>query len=159
MGFISALFVALPNVFLSLFSTQAGPDEPAIHALATRLLGFVAAYNMFDATLIIMSSVLRGAGDMRFIMRVSMIGAAALVAATWLAVERLGVGVYGCWAIVTVWIWLLAATYVVRYRQGKWQSMRVIDQQHHGAGHAPASDADEFDVQPIAAGGMATAAD
>jgi multidrug resistance protein, MATE family len=153
MGFISALFVLFPGMFLSLFTTEAGANEPAIHALATRLLWFVAAYNMFDAMLIIMSSVLRGAGDMGFIMRVSVVGASSLVSVTWFAIEGVRLGIYGCWAIITVWVWSLAATYVMRYRQGKWKSMRVIDQAHHGAGRladeSTASDG-EGDFGPLA---------
>lgn len=137
MGFISSLFVLLPGMFLALFTTEAGANEPAIHAVATRLLWFVAAYNMFDATLIIFSSVLRGAGDMKFIMRVSVVGATSLVVATFLAINVAHLNIYGCWAIITAWVWLLAATYTIRYRQGNWRSMRVIDQIHHGAGHAP----------------------
>jgi MATE family multidrug resistance protein len=150
MGLISTVFVLFPGVFLSLFSTEASAHETAIHALATRLLWFVAAYNMFDATLIIFSSVLRGAGDMKFIMRVSIVGATSLVAATWLAIEVAGWNIYGCWAIITAWVWLLAVTYAIRYRQGRWQSMRVIDQIHHGAGHnvPPHSDANEGAANP-----------
>jgi len=143
MGFISALFILFPGIFLALFTSGAAANEPAIHALATRLLWFVAAYNMFDAMLIIMSSVLRGAGDMGFIMRVSVVGAATLVGATWWAISIAKLGIYGCWAIVTGWVWLLALTYLFRYRQGKWQSMRVIDQVHHGhvAGDGASPDA------------------
>ncbi len=142
MGFISILLAAAPTVFLQLYNAEeaaASGEHQAVQAMAINLMRFVAAYNMFDATLIIFTSVMRGAGDTRFIMRVSMVGATVLVAATWLAVDQFQIGVYGCWAIITVWIWLLAATYILRYRQGKWQSMRVIDQVHHH-GAAPAAD-------------------
>jgi MATE family multidrug resistance protein len=136
MGFISTLFVAAPALFLQIYNVEAAAAEEhaAVQALVVQLMWFVAAYNMFDATLIIFTSVLRGAGDTQFIMRVSLVAASVLVAATWLAVERLGAGVYSCWAIITVWIWLLAATYAIRYSQGKWQAMRVIEQTHrHGS--------------------------
>jgi len=149
MGLISLLLVALPSLFLQIYNVEAVAvaEHEAVQTLAMQLMRFVAAYNMFDATLIIFTSVLRGAGDTKFIMRVSMVGATALVAATWLAVEGFGANVYGCWAIITIWIWLLAATYIVRYRQGSWQSMRVIDQTHHGAGHAaPAKSSREADA-------------
>jgi MATE family multidrug resistance protein len=165
MAVISLLFVAAPAIFLQLYNLDpnatalSAQEHAAVQALSVELMRFVAAYNMFDATLIIFTSVLRGAGDTKFIMRVSMVGAVVLVAATWLAVKALGVGVYGCWTIVTVWIWLLAATYVLRYRQGRWQSMRVIDQQHHGAGKAALEIDGQRSVERIGAGEMATAAD
>ncbi|HYO25933.1 MAG TPA: MATE family efflux transporter [Lacipirellulaceae bacterium] len=141
MGLLSLLFVLAPGVFLRWFASAelaAAEEALAVRELSLVLMRFVAAYNLFDATLIIFSSVLRGAGDTKFIMRLSTVSAGVLIAATSAAVELLGVGIHGCWAIITVWIWLLAAAYIVRYRQGQWRSMRVIDQTHHGAAATPA---------------------
>jgi MATE family multidrug resistance protein len=138
MGVISFLFATTPAAFLQGFVTEgvaATGERHAVRALASQLMRFVAAYNMFDATLIILVSVLRGAGDTRFIMKLSAVSAAMLIGATWHAVEIARLQVYGCWTIITVWIWLLALAYLVRYRQGRWRSMRVIEQHHHhGAG-------------------------
>jgi multidrug resistance protein, MATE family len=142
MGVISLFFVLAPGVFLHWFSNtemEMAKQSAGVRDLAGYLMGYVAAYNLFDATLIIFSSVLRGAGDTKFIMRLSMASAALLTLATWLAVDVFKAGIDGCWVIITVWIWMLAAVYVVRYRKGKWQSMRVIDQVHH---HAPIAEAD-----------------
>jgi MATE family multidrug resistance protein len=149
MGLISLLFVLTPGVFLQSFVTHgqllaAGAatttdtlaTQEAIRELAVDLLRFVAAYNLFDAVVIVFVSVLRGAGDTRFIMIVSMIMATTLAAATWLSVDVLRFDVYGCWAIITGWIWVMGVVYIARFLQGKWRSMRVIDQQHH----FPASD-------------------
>jgi MATE family multidrug resistance protein len=136
MGSISTLFVVAPDLLLQFFKPDAAgvaTHQQAVHDLAVQLMWFVAAYNMFDATLIIFSSVLRGAGDTKFIMRISVISAITLIGSTWLAVDVAGANIYGCWTIITVWIWLLTAVYIWRYRQGKWRSMRVIDQTHHGA--------------------------
>jgi MATE family multidrug resistance protein len=149
MGTISALFVLAPDVLLQFFkpdTAEAAANSVAIHDLAVQLMMFVAAYNLFDATLIIFSSVLRGAGDTKFIMRLSMASAALLIAATWLAVDVFKGNVYVCWSIITGWVWLLAATYIVRYRQGRWQSMRVIEQTHHDGGAIP----DESGTTPSA---------
>ena len=140
MGFISILFVATPALFLQGFvanSASATRNDAAIRHLAMNLMRFVAAYNIFDATIIILASVLRGAGDTRFIMKVSIASALSIIGATWYAVDVAHLDVYGCWTIITVWIWLLAVAYFLRNRQGKWQSMRVIEQTHHGAEHAP----------------------
>lgn len=136
MGLISLMFVAMPGVFLHWFVNEeldVAAQSEAVRELAVHLMKYVAAYNIFDATLIIFSSVLRGAGDTKFIMRLSIASAVTLIGATWFAVERTNLGIDGCWVIITGWIWLLAVTYVIRYRQGKWQSMRVIDQVHHAA--------------------------
>lgn len=158
MGAISLLFVLLPGAFLRWFSnTEMTMVEQSadVRDLAGYLMRYVAAYNLFDATLIIFSSVLRGAGDTKFIMRLSMASAASLMAGTWLAVDVFKAGIDGCWMIITVWIWLLAAIYVWRYRQGKWQAMRVIDQQHHHGADGSTAASAEFsggEMAPIALG-------
>jgi hypothetical protein len=30
--------------------------------------------------------------------------------------------------LITVWIWTLGVVYLIRFRQGKWRQMRVIEQ-------------------------------
>jgi multidrug resistance protein, MATE family len=110
-------------------------DAAGVEALSIELLRFVAAYNMFDAAVIIFVSVLRGAGDTRFVMRLSICMASLLASGTALGVYRLGMNVYGAWTFITVWVWALGLIYLLRYRSGRWSEMRVIDQVHHGAGH------------------------
>jgi len=41
--------------------------------------------------------------------------------------------VHGAWWFITVWVWALGVIYFVRYRSGRWKSMRVIEQVHHHA--------------------------
>jgi MATE family multidrug resistance protein len=155
MAFISTLFVTLPDVFLGGFfaHSAAGGDPMLVRSMATRLLWFVAAYNLLDATAIIFVSVLKGAGDTRFVMALSAVMAAALAIATWFGVERWNMGVYGCWTLLTVWIWVLGLAYLVRFLQGSWRHMRVIEQVHHGAMHALAQTEDwNGDAEPEAVG-------
>jgi MATE family multidrug resistance protein len=143
MAFISALFVGLPDVFLgSFFAHDAeGGDPTLVREMATNLLWFVAAYNLLDATAIIFVSVLKGAGDTRFVMALSSVMAVALAAGTWWGVERMDMGVYGCWTLITVWIWVLGLAYLVRFLEGSWRRMRVIDQKHQ---HAVSPTGDDY---------------
>lgn len=134
MGSISLLFVATPGIFLQgFFLEHAGEaaDAPAVWALTVQLMRFVAAYNLFDAVAIIFVSVLRGAGDTRFVMFVSICMASLLAGGTALGILELGMNVYGAWWFVTAWVWTLAAVYYLRYRTGRWRAMRVIEQVHH----------------------------
>jgi MATE family multidrug resistance protein len=139
MGTISLLFVITPGIFLQGFflhgaegATSAAASAVGVRALTIQLMRFVAAYNLLDAVVIIYVSVLRGAGDTRFVMKMSICMATLLAAGSWVGVERLGWNVYGAWWFITVWVWALAAVYYLRYRTGRWKSMRVIDQVHHG---------------------------
>ena len=84
MGAISLLFVTRPDVFLDRFGNdgrEVAAESEAVRQMAGYLMRYVAAYNMLDATLIIFSSVLPGAGDTQFIMRLSMASAASSLAA------------------------------------------------------------------------------
>ena len=87
----------------------AAAESEAVRDLAVQLMRFVAAYNLFDATLIIFSSVLRGAGDTQVHHAAEhRVGRRADRAPRGWPSNALGVDIYGCWAIITVWIWLLA---------------------------------------------------
>ena len=136
MGTISLVFVFAPRLFLLVFFkhgaelSTSSMDLAAVEAVAVRLMRFVAAYNLIDACIIIFVSVLRGAGDTRFVMKVSIFMATSLAAGTWLGVGQLGWNIYGAWWYITAWLWVLAGIYYMRYRAGHWKAMRVIDQIH-----------------------------
>ena len=136
MGTISLLFVLAPRLFLLVFFkheaelSASGMDLAAVEGMAVRLMRFVAAYNLIDACIIIFVSVLRGAGDTKFVMKVSMFMATALAAGNWRGVGRLGWNIYGAWWYITIWLWVLAGIYYMRYRAGHWKGMRVIEQVH-----------------------------
>jgi MATE family multidrug resistance protein len=137
MGTISLLFVLVPQVFLYGFFLHDAPTGAAaegVHELTIHLMRFVAAYNLFDAVVIIFVSVLRGAGDTRFVMRMSICMSGLLAGGTAVGVNVLHFNVYGAWTYITLWVWALALLYWLRYRRGPWRGMRVIEQVHHGHG-------------------------
>lgn len=133
MALITFMYVVWPDLFLqSFFDKQLAPDYRAkLHNMALTLLYFVAAYNMFDATQIIFVSALKGSGDTKFIMLMSLSMASVLAVMSYLAVEVFHFDVYGCWVLIVVWLIVLAAAYFLRFMTGKWRHMRVIDQVHH----------------------------
>lgn len=132
MTLVSSLMVFVPDLFLSGFfvgEAVAGDTarRAAVAATAMVLMRFVAAYNFLDAVLIIFVSALKGAGDTRFILLASLVMATLLGVLTWLAVERLDAGLYGCWTLVSAWITGLGILFLLRFLQGSWRSMRVIE--------------------------------
>ena len=135
MSVISLLYVLTPELFLyGFFAAGDSPvsDQTEVRAMAATLLRFVAAYNLLDAMLMIFVSAIKGAGDTRFVMRVSLVMAAFLATASWLCVERYNVGVFGCWALITAWVWILGVVFLVRFMQGRWRDMRVIETRAEG---------------------------
>lgn len=130
MACISLLYLATPDLFLASFfaSDRSAESQAAVYPLAVTLLRFVAAYNLLDAVLMVFSSAIKGAGDTQFVLRISMVMAVSLALLSWFAVEYLELGVYGCWALITLWVWVMGGVFLWRFLGGKWRSMRVIEQ-------------------------------
>ncbi|MDC0936690.1 MATE family efflux transporter [Pirellulales bacterium] len=136
MGCVSLLYLFIPEAFLYGFFLYAdySPElRDEVYTMAINLLRFVAAYNMFDAVLMVFVNALKGAGDTRYILKASFVMAIALAALTWTCVEELQWGIYPCWAVVTVWVWGFGVIFWLRFRGGKWKSMRVIEQSNADA--------------------------
>lgn len=156
MGILSLLFIFIPRFLLEgiyFLSHEAKVESgPGVEALTVELMRFVAAYNIFDAAVIILVSVLRGAGDTRFVMFTSSVMASMLVAGTLIGVNLLNMNIYGAWWFIAAWIFGLSVIYVNRYRTGKWKAMRVIDQVHHAHGPLPPAphDRSSSELQPNA---------
>lgn len=129
MALVAGLFFFAPGLFLAPFAAQSDPAAfPAIAAIASVLLKFVAVYTLFDGLNIVFSSAIKGAGDTRFVM--AMIGAMSLgilIVPSWIAVAVLGVDIYACWGIATAYVIALGVAFLLRYRGGAWQRMRVIE--------------------------------
>jgi MATE family multidrug resistance protein len=126
MASIAAGYWFFPKVFLYPFSIGAS-DYAAIEPMAINLLAFVAFYCLFDSGNIIFSAALKGAGDTRFVMFITIIlGWLFMVVPTWLLV-RAGYGVYWAWSFATAYVSTLAIVFLLRFLAGKWKNMRVIE--------------------------------
>ena len=135
---VSLLYVLVPDLFLSGFfvsETTNDANHLVVKHMAALLLQFVAAYNLLDATQMIFVGALKGAGDTRFLLCVSLALAGLLAGFSWLSVQVWRLSVFGCWTLIVFWCLIAAVTYVLRFRQGRWRTMRVIE-----AGSAPIPD-------------------
>jgi MATE family multidrug resistance protein len=131
MLFLAVVFVLTPEPLLRLFRTdQHTPAQYAdIMALGVILLRFVAAFSFFDALNLIFSSAIKGAGDTRFIMwTIGALSLGVMIIPVYVAVEVLGAGIYAAWTLATFYVWALGMAFMLRYRQGKWKRMRVIEE-------------------------------
>src|SRR5262249_8061767 len=82
-------YVCIPEVFLQFFGNEASPRWPAAAALVPWILRFIAVYCLFDSMSITFSFALRGAGDTRFVLVLSVLmGWTIMVGPTWLAQDN-----------------------------------------------------------------------
>ena len=128
---ITLSYVYVPRTLLGFFRTQAQVASFApIETLGVALLRFVAVYSIFDAVLIVYASVLRGAGDTRFTMIAFLVLSSTVLALpTFLAVKVFNRGIFTIWSILAVYVVIATAVFALRYRHGRWRSMRVIERQ------------------------------
>jgi Na+-driven multidrug efflux pump len=78
------------------------------------------------ATGMILTQALFGAGNTRFVMIVELVlHFGCLVPLAWLLGVTLGFGLAGIWAAATVYVVLLTAAMVYKFRSGDWQAIRL----------------------------------
>ena len=130
MIFLAVVFVLTPEPLLRLFrADQQTPAQYAdIMAFGIILLRFVAAFSFFDALNLIFSSAIKGAGDTRFIMwTIAALSLGVMIIPVYVAVEVVRAGIYVAWTLATLYVCALGLAFMLRYRQGKWKQMRVIE--------------------------------
>ncbi len=129
MAVIAVLFIAVPGLFLAPFQTESDPVSFInIKNIAHILLRFIAVYTLFDALTIIFSSAIKGAGDTRFVMYMILaLSICVLIIPLYSAITWFGASIYVCWTIASIYVAILGISFYLRYRNGKWQNMRVIE--------------------------------
>ncbi|HET6573748.1 MAG TPA: MATE family efflux transporter [Fimbriiglobus sp.] len=146
---ISTLYCTIPGIMTIPFARGMEPHEwAAVAPLIPILLRFVAAYSLVDGLNVILAFALRGAGDVRFVTIVSIALAwPVMVFPTYLA-WRLGWGLEFAWGAATAYIASMAVVFVVRFRHGKWRTMKVIEAAPADPDGTPATGEKAIDDDP-----------
>ncbi len=126
---ISIAYVVVPDLFIAPFRAKADPEIfTEISRLSVILLRFVAVYSIFDTMSIIFSSAVKGAGDTKFVMYMSVtIVWAIMVVPTYISIVILDYGIMACWIFATLCVITLGIGFLLRFLNGKWKSMLVIE--------------------------------
>ena len=122
------LFSGMQEFILSPFVRAGDAGQLETMRIARIMLHFLSAYLLFDGTNIIFSNVLRGAGDTRFTMLVLAAVGIGCFGVPCLAAFYFQAAWWVLWSLLCFEILLLSIIYSLRYRQGKWTAMRVIEQ-------------------------------
>jgi MATE family multidrug resistance protein len=101
--------------------------DPEVVALGGQLLLFAALFQVFDAANMVLSGILRGAGDTRFPMLATIVMSwLVFVPLAWLLTMRLGYGVAGGWLAAVVWIFGQALVLRHRYVRRRWMEKTLV---------------------------------
>ncbi len=144
-----ALYVLAPDLFLLGYKLDADPAQfGPLRDLTVILLRFVALYCISDTMNVIFASALKGAGDTRFIFITSLTLAALLTVFTWFGLEQLGLGIYYGWTVLMLWVVAIGTTFWLRFLQGRWRDMRVIEPEALAGIETHRSFDDDADPEP-----------
>jgi len=126
---IVAVFALLRHEILWQFCDKNAPDElnEKIVALGSTILLLTAAYKAIGSVGIICRGALRGAGDTRFLMVVCILMSwlVFLPLAWYLAIHR-GLGIFGAWSAVAIYISLLSGIALWRFLGDRWQRIDIF---------------------------------
>ncbi len=127
-GIMALFYILAPDLLMMGHAAGTAPQQFApLRNMTVVLLRFVAAYCLFDAMNIIFVSAIKGAGDTRFVLRVTLLMSPLPVAFVWLGIRHFGLGLIWCWLVLTMWICALGLIYLGRFLEGRWRHMRVIE--------------------------------
>jgi MATE family multidrug resistance protein len=121
MGFVGLGYLVAPERLMSIFS-----GDPRVIQAGAAILQLVALYQIFDAAAIVLGGALNGAGDTTYTMLARLVCAWGIfLPLAYLFAFPLGGGVRGAWAGAMAYLITLALAYLVRFRSGRWKTLKV----------------------------------
>ncbi|MBM9518233.1 MATE family efflux transporter [Desulforhopalus vacuolatus] len=119
-----------PEVLLSPFFVENGPEGQAVQEMAVILLRIVAAFLFFDAFYMVFSGALRGAGDTAYMMwAAGLTGIFTMVLPVWVGIVFFDISITTAWFAVLAFLAIIFTISLRRYLSGKWQKMIVIEEE------------------------------
>lgn len=128
MGTWALLYVFLPDQLLGIFKRPDDPAQTETLATARLLLRYVAAYVLFDGLNITYRSALQGAGDTQFVMWLGIGLSWLLLALPSYLLWRFDAAISDYWGVLVGYVVMAGAVFYWRYRQGRWEGMKVTEE-------------------------------
>ena len=123
MAFMGMIFVFRPELILWGFSVK----NPEIIQTAKIMLKFISCFLLFDGLFIVYSNAIRAAGDTLFSMLAGTSMAVLMQAVPAVVLGYFKVNVWIIWVCLVIYIMTAGTVFYLRYRGGKWTSMKVIE--------------------------------
>ena len=118
---IALAFLVFPGSLVALINS-----DPEVVRIGTGIIRLAALFEIFDGVGIISGGCLRGAGDTRWTMLTGTTFAWGLfLPLAYLGGFTLDAGALGAWGGATAYIIALGVVFYLRFRSGKWQSIKI----------------------------------
>lgn len=120
-GFIAVLCFAVPESLVRVFN-----QDPSVIALGRPLIILAGVFQLFDAAHLISAGALRGAGDTRVPMLITLSGAwLVFLPLAYLFGSVMERGVTGAWTGATVYVVVLGFAMYARLRSQRWHTIKI----------------------------------
>jgi MATE family multidrug resistance protein len=120
------LFVFGARPLVDVFASGLEGGGLDVAPAARTMLRLAAIYTLADATQLIFAGALRGAGDTRFVMRLSVVLHWIFAGVAWYAIKVAVIQPVSMWGIFICFVMSLGVAMVVRYRFGRWREMSLV---------------------------------
>jgi MATE family multidrug resistance protein len=126
-GTMVLVFLTLTGVLVRTFAAGFGSGATDVAWLAAILIRLAALYILADSAQLVFSGALRGAGDTRWVMQVS-VGLHWVFSVLAIVLIRvLQVSPVASWISFIIFVVLLGLAMFLRFRSGRWQEIRMIE--------------------------------
>ncbi|MFW6365295.1 MAG: MATE family efflux transporter [Spirochaetota bacterium] len=122
------LFVFGADVLVRIFAGGLGPGDEKLLDLARWMLRLAAIYTLADVTQLVFAGALRGAGDTRWVMYISSILHWMMAPGAYVLIKVVEAPPTIVWIYFICFVVLLGVAIMLRFMQGRWQTITVIDE-------------------------------
>jgi len=127
--YIAVILISVIAVLMFVFSRELASlysSDPEVIELGSRVIRIFAIAEPSLAVMNVMSAVLRGAGDIRYIMFTSMVSIWGIrIFLSFILEYFFQMGVIGMWYAIFIDLSVRALLYWLRFRAGKWKHIRI----------------------------------
>jgi len=120
------IFISGANALVGIFTSGLKGKESNVASLASIMLRLAALYTLGDATQLIYAGALRGAGDTKFVMWISVCTHWIFAGIAWFSIKVLNISAVSMWIIFICFVLILGVGMLMRYRLGGWRKMSLL---------------------------------
>ncbi|CAD7838393.1 Multidrug and toxin extrusion (MATE) family efflux pump YdhE/NorM, homolog [Olavius algarvensis spirochete endosymbiont] len=120
------IFIFGAKLLVGVFTSGLEGGKTDVAPLAVTMLRLAALYTLGDATQLIYAGALRGAGDTKFVMWISVGTHWVFAAIAWFSIKVLHISVIVVWVFFICFVLILGIGMLLRYRLGNWRKMSLV---------------------------------
>ena len=120
---MTIIFVTMTTSLVNVFSDGGSSEYEKVVPLAVTLLRLASIYIIADGILLTFTGALRGAGDTKWPMYVTVAIHWLMAIGCWIMAKKYHADVVTIWCVFIAFVCLMTAILALRYKSGKWQNI------------------------------------